>query len=479
MSENNSEGKGHHVAHFHFKPPPDYTGHDMTEPLDLSKIKIGTGDPIHVVFDDNEPDPTDEDDDELNEEEEERFTRGRSRSRSVHSNDDDGSSYSYGTHTHATPPMYNPEDPAASSVEGEGGGDSSSGTSNESSNGAHVAPIGERTGPLQHREVVALQKGLEEAQQTLNKNSREDEEERMAADAEKRKRMLAANHQASSSANEPFKRFKLLLLGDSAVGKSSLILRWTMDTFSANLTSTVGVNFKSKKVQCFGEWIQVQVWDTAGQENFHKITTSYYRGAQGIMLVYDVTEKKSLENVTYWIKNIKAHASESVQIVLVGNKTDLRDLPEPPAGSVTTEMGRQVAQKFGIPFFETSAKSANHVEEAFMTLVAAISQSSVGSAAVKSSPSSPAPNNGNVSNNNSPMQGHPTGANGHSHNSNSSTNSSQSPPVDANKRSFFASLRRRSDTAAGAEGSVTTTGHAAAHEATGCDGNDKDKCIIS
>jgi small GTP-binding protein len=357
MSENSNESKGHHVAHFHFKPPPDYTGHDMTEPLDLSKIKLGNVDPVRVIFDGNETGNVEDDDDEMNEEEEERFTRGRSRSRSVHSCDDGGSSYPYGSNNHGAPPVYNSNVVSANEVDSTEGSENPSGSADEEGGKSSVnslAASGERTGPLQHREVIALQKGLEEAhQQTLNKSSREDEEERMAADAEKRKRMLAANHQASSSANEPFKRFKLLLLGDSAVGKSSLILRWTMDTFSANLTSTVGVNFKSRKVQCYGEWIQVQVWDTSGQENFHKITTSYYRGAQGIMLVYDVTEKKSLENVTYWIKNIKAHASESVQIVLVGNKIDLRDGSSSIEGKsiVTTEMGRQVAQKFGVPFF--------------------------------------------------------------------------------------------------------------------------------
>lgn len=150
--------------------------------------------------------------------------------------------------------------------------------------------------------------GLEEATQNLSKaNSREDEEERMAADAERRKRMLAAANHLPSNSTEPARRIKLLLLGDSGVGKSSLIMRWTLDSFSPSLTSTVGVNFKSKKINYHGELMQVQVWDTAGQENFHKITTSYYKGAQGIMLVYDVSDQKSFDNVEYWIKNIKSH----------------------------------------------------------------------------------------------------------------------------------------------------------------------------
>lgn len=196
----------------------------------------------------------------------------------------------------------------------------------------------------------------------------------MAADAEKRKRMLAAsNHLPTSKDAEPNRRVKLLLLGDSGVGKSSLIMRWTLDSFSPSLTSTVGVNFKSKKINYSGELIQVQVWDTAGQENFHKITTSYYKGAQGIMLVYDVADQKSLDNVEYWIKNIKAHASDSVQVVLVGNKIDLRQVIDSNTGAlmkcVDTERGKEIAKKFSVPFFEASAKDSSHVDEAFLTLV--------------------------------------------------------------------------------------------------------------
>jgi small GTP-binding protein len=303
-------------------------------------------------------------------------------------------------------------------------------------------------------------------------HSREDEEERMAADAEKRKRMLAANHQAlSSSSSEPFKKFKLLLLGDSAVGKSSLILRWTLDQFSPNLTSTVGVNFKSRKVQCFGEWIQVQVWDTSGQENFHKITTSYYRGAQGIMLVYDVTEKKSLENVSYWIKNIKAHASASVQIVLVGNKIDLRGCSEIDQSTLLSkEDGHGIAEKFQIPCFETSAKESSNVDDAFMTLVSLISQAS--------SPAKLADQRLSLTGR-SPVQASQTSGNPQptSPPPNSTDNTKQK-----DKLRLFGSLRRKSNndnSGKSATSPPTTATSQSENNGVSTSGEDREKCTIS
>jgi Ras-related protein Rab-8A len=201
----------------------------------------------------------------------------------------------------------------------------------------------------------------------------------MAADAEKRKRLLLSQSQSMSNtinADAATRRVKILMLGDSGVGKSSLMLRWTLDSFSPSLASTVGVNFKSRKVHVANEWMQVQVWDTAGQEQFHKITTSYYKGAQGIMLVYDVSDYASLANVEYWIKNIKSHASDTVQVALIGNKMDLRAANNDPSKRCCeTERGQEVAHKFGIPFFETSAKESSNVDVAFLTLVEHIMES--------------------------------------------------------------------------------------------------------
>ena len=142
-----------------------------------------------------------------------------------------------------------------------------------------------------------------------------------------------------------------------------------------------------------GEQTQVQVWDTAGQQQFHKITTSYYKGAQGIMLVFDITDQSSLDNMEYWIKNIKSHASDSVHVALIGNKCDLLpenmmggtgkddertssiDSPDTRIGQSSSKNARDMAAKFDIPFFETSAKESTNVHNAFITLVEKIMDS--------------------------------------------------------------------------------------------------------
>jgi len=164
----------------------------------------------------------------------------------------------------------------------------------------------------------------------------------------------------------PLKRYKLLLLGDSGVGKSSLICRWTLDQFNASLLGTVGVDFKAKKVSIGNDNYHIQVWDTAGQEQFHKITTSYYKGANGIMLVYDVTDAKSASEVSYWMKNIKSHAADDVAVVMVGNKVDL--LGESDDTSILTT-GKNSAKKYGVSHYMTSAKDSTGVEDSFLNLV--------------------------------------------------------------------------------------------------------------
>ncbi|XP_061632833.1 ras-related protein Rab-13 isoform X2 [Phyllopteryx taeniolatus] len=117
--------------------------------------------------------------------------------------------------------------------------------------------------------------------------------------------------------------FKLLLIGDSGVGKTCLIIRFAEDNFNSTYISTIGIDFKVKTIEVDGKKVKLQVWDTAGQERFKTITTAYYRGAMGIILVYDITDEKSFENIQNWMKSIKENASAGVSRMLLGNKCDI------------------------------------------------------------------------------------------------------------------------------------------------------------
>ncbi|CCI39323.1 hypothetical protein ABG067_000449 [Albugo candida] len=161
--------------------------------------------------------------------------------------------------------------------------------------------------------------------------------------------------------------FKLLLIGDSGVGKSCLLLRFADDTYTESYISTIGVDFKIRTIELDGKTIKLQIWDTAGQERFRTITSSYYRGAHGIIVVYDVTDQESFNNVKQWLHEIDRYACENVNKLLVGNKSDLV-----AKRVVTTETGAQFADELGIEFLETSAKNAANVEEAFMKMASQI-----------------------------------------------------------------------------------------------------------
>ncbi|KAF6725986.1 Ras-related protein Rab-8B [Oryzias melastigma] len=157
--------------------------------------------------------------------------------------------------------------------------------------------------------------------------------------------------------------FKLLLIGDSGVGKTCLLFRFSEDAFNTTFISTIGIDFKIRTVDLEGKKIKLQIWDTAGQERFRTITTAYYRGAMGIMLVYDITNEKSFDNIRNWIRNIEEHASADVERMVLGNKCDMNDKRQ-----VSKERGEKLAIDYGIKFLETSAKSSINVEEAFLTL---------------------------------------------------------------------------------------------------------------
>jgi Ras-related protein Rab-8A len=157
---------------------------------------------------------------------------------------------------------------------------------------------------------------------------------------------------------------KILLLGDSGVGKTSLMLRYADDKFASSLISTAGVDYKTSYLECAGKTIKCQLWDTAGQERFHVITQAYYKSAHGIALIYDVSQQseESFRNVRYWMENINKHANPHCLRMLIGNKCDVK------SRKIETARGKALADEFNMLFFECSAKDGTNVKEAFHTV---------------------------------------------------------------------------------------------------------------
>ena len=145
--------------------------------------------------------------------------------------------------------------------------------------------------------------------------------------------------------------FKILIIGDSSVGKSNLLLRFSDDTFHDTFLPTIGVDFKIKTLNVSNNKIKLNIWDTAGQERFKTITATYYKGSHGIVLVYDITDRNSFTNISNWLKEIKKQAGPGVVKFLVGNKCDLQE-----ERNVTFQEGKELADSIGVSFLETSAK---------------------------------------------------------------------------------------------------------------------------
>ena len=166
------------------------------------------------------------------------------------------------------------------------------------------------------------------------------------------------------SARQPHDiKIKLLMIGDSGVGKSCLVLRFSNNEFTSSFITTIGIDFKIKTCEIAGKRVKLQLWDTAGQERFRTITNAYYRGAHGVLLVYDVTDEHSFMNIRSWMNNIHEHANESISKFIVGNKCDMIN-----DRAVTQERGKALANEYNVPFYETSAKNDINVEKVFIDI---------------------------------------------------------------------------------------------------------------
>jgi len=163
--------------------------------------------------------------------------------------------------------------------------------------------------------------------------------------------------------------FNLVLVGDSGVGKSCILQRFADDTYTENYMTTIGVDFKIRTVELDGKTVKLNVWDTGGQERFRAVTSSYYRGSHGVVIVYDITSKSSFDHVISWLQEVERSAPADANRLLIGNKCDVDT-----GRQVTTEEGQALADKLGMPFLETSAKFATNVEHSFLTMAKQIKE---------------------------------------------------------------------------------------------------------
>jgi len=168
----------------------------------------------------------------------------------------------------------------------------------------------------------------------------------------------------------PLPTVKLLLVGDEGVGKTSLMTRWTADEFNSCVASTIGIDFAIKIMEVDEQRVKLQIWDTAGQERFRTITQAYYRGAMGICICFDLTDDKSFRNVRYWMQNVERHSNNATHKVLVGTKSDLKDIR-----MVTAKEAHAMADEYGLQYFETSARDNVQVHKTFKEMTSTITRS--------------------------------------------------------------------------------------------------------
>ncbi|XP_010491702.1 PREDICTED: ras-related protein RABA4a-like [Camelina sativa] len=161
--------------------------------------------------------------------------------------------------------------------------------------------------------------------------------------------------------------FKLVLIGDSGVGKSQILSRYARNEFSLDSKATIGVEFQTRTLVMDHKSVKAQIWDTAGQERYRAVTSAYYRGAVGAMLVYDVSRRQTFDHIPRWLEELRNHADKNIVIILVGNKSDLED-----QRAISMEDAKEFAEKEGLFFLETSALNAVNVESAFSTVLTEI-----------------------------------------------------------------------------------------------------------
>ena len=163
--------------------------------------------------------------------------------------------------------------------------------------------------------------------------------------------------------------FKLILIGDSSVGKSNILLNYLKGEFDKNSKATVGVEFGTKNIMINNKKIKIQIWDTAGQERYRSITSAYYKGAKGALIVYDITRKNTFDNIDKWISDLKLNGDKNICILIVGNKSDLNEQRE-----VDKELGKKKAEMFKTAFMETSALNGENISKAFEEVIEQIYQ---------------------------------------------------------------------------------------------------------